>query len=830
MENVMLKLSNIMSILPYILFVANGMMLITIVVLMREMASARETASITVRSANDAASWFGDSTFYIKHYCEKYTSLHEYVQQVFPNYIERIEEKAGKLTALETANNQDIKALGNQLVAKDERDLERQREIEELKASNAELKASNAEVCAKLDEYDHVSQRKEEGLKMAIAQLDKHARETREQNANFLKGLHHRYQEVKELRRQIVMEQDTRNDNEPRLQRNISQREPTHWPANVPTHTPEVMRFGAHEEARADENEHDSGWQVPSKKQVWKARGPVKLLHRNNSLDSHTPVTFTVNVPTGMHKEQTEAARLSKERDDKKRSLEKKLKAAKYHWQKARQLDRENNKALAALPSAENKRTAPGAPKTTVAKPPAAKPAASTSLAATAKPVTTAEPAKVTPNDKPLVAKLAMSTPSATAAKPSAETAKPTESTPVTVNKAGQMGNPIDLTDDSDASNTNSPSNMVKTATLKPTAVYNEQHQTMIDANKFPFTYDAHGKGLNCLTESMAAGMVLMGGGCPDGGIELQAALAEGVIEVKKAATRYSHGIDGKRMNRQTDAITTHNATLIMTMASRMGKIAGNGMSSADDVLVAANIIANLEQDWSFSVIDVNADAQSTIFTFNNSILFNMLYVSDNCSVIITNGGHFSLPFNLDMLRAEPPFQVPTAKDIKAAVDATIRIIEAATNQIRALPDAINYMEKADIARREACMKFTKAVANPSDASAWEAWAEADDAASKWEDEYKKHNEVGRSGPDSIRMYERYLVIRRVRDIAAIDRMLDLNPAHKLRHNKSEFEHAFECRSKLFNALLKDFDNDEKKLNKAIGEAARTAMETAKSA
>ena len=60
--------------------------------------------------------------------------------------------------------------------------------------------------------------------------------------------------------------------------------------------------------------------------------------------------------------------------------------------------------------------------------------------------------------------------------------------------------------------------------------------------------------------------------------------------------------------------------------------------------------------------------------------------------------------------------------------------------------------------------------------------------------------------------------------------MLDLNPAHKLRHNKSEFEHAFECRSKLFNALLKDFDNDEKKLNKAIGEAARTATETAKSA
>ena len=637
---------------------------------------------------------------------------------------------------------------------------------------------------------------------------------------------------MEELHRQTMM----KREQELRPQRDIFQREPTHWPAYVPKHTPEVMRFGVREEARANERELDSEWQMPSKKQVWKARGPVKLQHRNNSLDSPAPVTFTVNVPTDALKKQTEAARLSKEHDDKKRSLEKKIKAANYHWLKARQLDRENNKAIkeagkTALPVTENKRTAPFAPKAAVAKTPAAKSAASTSPATAAKPSATAEITKVTPSDKPLAAKPTASTPSTTAAKPSAETTKPTESTPVTVNKTGQMGNPIDLTNDSDASDTNSPNNMVKTATLKPTTVYNEQHNTMIDANKYPHTFDAHGKGLDCLTESMAAGMVLTGGGCSDGGIEVQAALAEGVIKVKQAAIHYSHGIDNKRTNRQTDPITTHNATLILTMASRMGKnAAGNGMSNADDVLAAANIIANLQYDWSFSVTDASADAQSTIFTFTNSIMNNMLYISDNCSVIITNGGHFSLPFNLDMLRAEPPFRVPTAEDIEAAVDTTIRTIEAATNQIRTLPDAINYMEKADNARLVASMKFIEAVANPCDANAWETWADADEYAIKCEDEYMKHNEIGRSGLDSIRKYEQYLVTRRVKDIVAIDRMLDLNPTHKLRHNKSGFEHAFECRSKLFNALLKDLDNDEKKLNKAIGEAARTATEAAKSA
>jgi hypothetical protein len=357
----------------------------------------------------------------------------------------------------------------------------------------------------------------------------------------------------------------------------------------------------------------------------------------------------------------------------------------------------------------------------------------------------------------------------------------------------------------------------IKTGTVVPTDKYNMSHKTTIDVNVYSSVLDAHGHNLDCLFNTAAAGVVIVSGSRVDA-VAIKREFTDNTMRAKAAIVNMYSESGTKVVPK--DSLDAHNVGLLDDIRAGIGKIHGRGMADSDDAVILGNILYKLDPSLSLDVAYSRQDDRNTnsiIFSSTGSIIDHLPGDNKECTLHgVTNGAHFSLLIpNLPNHVCVP---LPTPQAIRAATDAVIEAFRTASERLRALPNkGVDERAEADKWRLRSHLACDAYVHNPNDDAALEQWEIA-------EERYNAHEAAYRAtfsnNAEAQAMYLDELKHRRAGDIAHCDRTLQ---GHVTRKQKELLERAFNHRAKLYAALLKDFNNDAQKLDKAISKAAGVA-------
>ena len=361
----------------------------------------------------------------------------------------------------------------------------------------------------------------------------------------------------------------------------------------------------------------------------------------------------------------------------------------------------------------------------------------------------------------------------------------------------------------------------IKTGTIVATDEYNSSHNTTIDMNAYPRVLNAHGDNLDCLFNTVAAGVVMMSGS-QSNAEEIKQELKANTMRAKTAIGSM-HSESGTK-DVQKHSLDAHNMGLLDDVCVVKGKINGHGMADSSDAVVLGNILYRIDRSLSIDITYSNQGDNNTgtiIFSSLGSIIDHMQDDQECALHGVTNGRHFSL-----LLPNQPKYvhvPLPKPQAIRVATDAVIEAFRTASERIRALPNkGVDNRAEADKWRMRTHLACNAYVNNPNDDAALAQWENAEE---KYDEHEAAYRATFSNNAEAQAKYIDELKHRRAGDIAHWDRILQ---GHVTRAQKELLERAFNHRAKLYAALLKDFNNDAQKLDKAISKAAGT--ETPKTA
>ena len=357
----------------------------------------------------------------------------------------------------------------------------------------------------------------------------------------------------------------------------------------------------------------------------------------------------------------------------------------------------------------------------------------------------------------------------------------------------------------------------IKTGTIVATDEYNSSHNTTIDMSAYPRVLNAHGDNLDCLFNTVAAGMVMMSGS-QNNAEEIKKELKANTMRAKTAIGSM-HSESGTK-DVQQQSLDAHNMGLLDDVYVVKGKINGHGMADSSDAVVLGNILYKIDRSLSIDITYSNQGDDNTgtiIFSSLGSIIDHM-QDDQGCALHgVTNGRHFSL-----LLPNQPKYvhvPLPKPQAIRMATDAVIEAFRTASERIRALPNkGVDNRAEADKWRMRTHLACNAYVNNPNDDAALAQW---ENAEVRYDEHEAAYRATFSNNAEAQAKYTDELKHRRAGDIAHWDRILQ---GHVTRAQKELLERAFNHRAKLYAALLKDFNNDAQKLDKAISKAAGTEM------